>query len=349
MVRDSKISWTGDTWNPLRGCSRHSPGCQHCYAETIAERFSGEGQPFEGYAVRGKGWTRKVSLLPDVLNEALGWRENRLKFISMSDPFHENLTNEEIAALFGVMSKSKATFQILTKRSERALAWFEWVARYDTHMITMPFAPKLVCHMFAQHAFANAGLNTKYVNHGMGTCSNPREWPLPNVWIGASVENQEWANKRIPALLDTPAVVRFLSCEPLLGEIDLEHIEDVGGRVVNALLGCSATARGRNKRLYPGRVHWVIAGAESGHERRPCDVAWLRSLRDQVLGGPAKFFLKQAEDVACAIDASKRPTISELYPIRIGAGSRRKSGNMLELPYLDGQQYAAMPEWNHAT
>lgn len=341
------ISWTEETWNPIRGCSRISPGCQNCYAETIAMRFSGPGQPFHGYAERGKGWTRVVHMEPRILAEALSWRKPRLVFISMSDAFHENLTNLEIAALFGVMAAARsATFQILTKRSARAREWFEWLATeaYDTapenaHDRMSPVWMLNICQRAAYDMVKQVGCAPADVMRADDT------WPLPNVWIGASVEYQEYADERIPALLDTPAVVRFLSCEPLLGPIDLTRVKHprLSSGYVNALRGGSSTARGRNVKIYPDRVHWVIAGCESGHGARPCDVDWLRSVRDQCASHGVAYFLKQAVG-----------TIHDNYESRgLGAveadkGSRAKGrgfgGPVIELPYLDGEQHAEMPE-----
>jgi protein gp37 len=329
------ISWTQETWPVLRGCSRCSPGCENCYAEKIAMRFSGPGQAFEGYAKRGKGWTRKVSLLIDGVLDALSWRTHKLRFISMSDPFHENLSNQEIAALFGVMAIAKGTFQILTKRAKRMREWFKWLEGQVLHA-------RDVCHRHLRELLESHGHGDRIAEtQGDGT------WPLPNVWLGVSVENQEYANARIPYLLDCPAVVRFLSCEPLLGQVDLENVRDERShppRYVNALMGCSSTARGRNKRRYPDRVHWVIAGAESGPGKRPCEVEWLRSLRDQCWPGSTKFFLKQA-DMRTQVDAGPGATISELYPIGLGKGAiNHKAKGVVELPYLDGEQWNQMPE-----
>ncbi len=329
----TKISWTEETWNPFRGCSRYSPGCENCYAETIAMRFSGPGQAFEGFATRGKGWTRRVELLPEVLAEALSWRNQKLVFISMSDPFHERLNNEEIAALFGVMAATRrcVTFQILTKRSKRAREWFQWLAKtaYESapehaHNRLSSVWALDICQRAAARELAKVDIPPGKVMRVDDT------WPLPNVWIGASVENQDYADERIPELLATPAALRFLSCEPLLGVIDLRYVKHPIG-YVNALTGGSSRARGRSAYQHPERIRWVIAGAESGNGARPCEVEWLRLLRNQCQHYGTKFWLKQAEASGSAV-------------IGLGPNARQKKGSLIELPYLDGQQHAEMPE-----
>lgn len=339
------ISWTEETWNPIKGCSRISPGCEHCYAETIAKRFSGKGLAFDGYATK-RGWTRKVSLLPHVLAKPLGWRDPKLVFVSMSDPFHEKLTNDEIAAMFGVMTAArKHTFQILTKRAKRMAEWFAWVAKRELPLQTIQWSPRLYCRARAIELFEDHEINERYVNRGLGTEPVPLSWPLDNVWLGVSAESQEYADERIPHLLDCPAIVRFVSCEPLLGHINLQRIRHprLSSGYIDALMGCSSSARGRNVRFREPRLHWVIAGAESGADARACEVDWLRSLRNQCWPS-TKFWLKQAESVRDP-NARKGCSIAELYPISIGKESRKKKGALVELPYLDGEQHTGRPEW----
>ncbi len=270
MSQKSSIEWTESTWNPIRGCSRISPGCggggsfsgTHgeqggCYAEAIAARFSGPGQPFGGFAdmtLEGPRWTRKVALIPELLDAPLRVRKPTTFFISMSDLFHEALTNEEIAAVFGVMGAASAhTFQILTKRSRRLPEWFEWVKRVPG-LSTIPFAPALVCAVEAHG-------RTRY----KWTVPHPKAWPLPNVHLGVSVESRKFL-PRLDHLRPTPAVVRFASLEPLLedlGEMNLSGIDQ------------------------------VIAGSESGHGARPMHEAWVRNIRDQAQAQGVKFFYKQ--------------------------------------------------------
>lgn len=256
MADKTGIQWTDATWNPVRGCTRVSTGCggpNHeggCYAEKIAARFSGPGQPYEGFAERtrhGGRWTGRVALIPDKLTEPLTWRKPRRIFVnSMSDLFHEALPDEAIDQVFAIMALARQhQFQILTKRPDRARQYLLAEDRCDSiGMAQRGFDATATCYeRLDQDAL----------------------WPLHNVWLGTSVEDQETADERIPHLRATPAAVRFLSCEPLLGplRIDLDGID------------------------------WVIIGGESGPNARPCDLAWIRSLRDQCRAADVPLFVKQ--------------------------------------------------------
>lgn len=352
------ISWTGRTWNPIRGCSRVSEGCRHCYAEVQAARIvrmgRGKPTPYDGLvrmvrrppsAAEGyrnerpmePRWTGEVVLDVAKLAEPMRWRQPSTVFVnSMSDLFHEKLTNEQIAAVFGVMATCpQHTFQCLTKRARRMREWFEWFrlqcdprSGAETEVLIgylLDEAPDSI----GDRIFAGA------------------RWPLPNVWLGVSVENQDAADERIPDMLQTPAAVRFLSCEPLLGPVDLNRIqtpEATQGLHFSALHeqhdDCFHTS--------PSQIDWVIAGCESGPGARPCDVEWLRALRDQCAAAGVPFFLKQAIG-ASRSDPSPSPGVvpigfSRHRPIDTGPGSKRKPGGVIELPYLDGVQHAAFPK-----
>ncbi len=361
---ETAIEWTDVTWNPVRGCTRISEGCRHCYAEQQAARIvrmgKGKPTPYDGL-VRTVGggearWTGVVRLVPEHLADPLRWRRPRRIFVnSMSDLFHESLTNEQIAAVFGVMAACpQHTFQVLTKRARRMREWFEWATRdhYPTRGQS-GVGPHVRDSMqrYALDALAASGVHGIPVNRDM-------KWPLSNVWLGTSVENQDAADERIPELLDTPAAVRFISAEPLLGELSIPSYLR-GTPAHRAIAGYAGLAD------EPG-VDWVIAGCESGAGARPCDVAWLRSLRDQCAAAGVPYFLKQAvEDVEMCDEgcgervryqvigrgtaiASCGCTIEggEVYSpvgIEVGEGSHRKPGGLIGLPYLDGVQHAAMP------
>jgi protein gp37 len=249
MSTTTGIEWTEATWNPVRGCSKVSEGCRYCYAMSVAARFSGPGQPYEGLATRSPArWTGKVMLVEKHLGDPLRWARPRLIFVnSMSDLFHEDIPDEWIDRIFGVMAAAaRHTFQVLTKRPARMKAYMTALARdYDR---------------------LEAGARS--VGHTLRFQGIPLvRWPIPNVWLGTSVESQDVAADRIPHLFRLPAAVRFLSCEPLIGPLDL---------------GASL-----------GYVDWVIAGGESGPKARPCHEAWLRSLRDQCVSAGTPYFLKQ--------------------------------------------------------
>lgn len=261
-MTETTIEWTrgedgalGRTWNPVRGCSRISPGCVNCYAERIAARFSDPGLAFHGFAERtkdGPRWTRRVELLSDRLRDPLRWRKPSRVFVnSMSDLFHEGLSFRAIRMVFGVMrSAPQHTFQVLTKRPARMLEFLEWFQ------------------------------NSK--SWGVGSA-----WPdeYPHVWLGVSVEDQRRASERVPLLLQSQARVAFLSCEPLLGQVYLDGHNDCR---------CGACDFCREIAWHPTRTpDWVIVGGESGQGARPCEVEWVRTLVEECRQGSIPCFVKQ--------------------------------------------------------
>jgi protein gp37 len=249
-----------------------------CYAEKIAGRFSGPGLPYEGLATRGKNgarWTGVVRLVPEALAAPLRWRAPQRIFVnSMSDLFHEELSDEHIAAVFGVMAACpQHTFQILTKRAERMRRWFGWMDRFAKSANGRGTTHTAACLALAQPLCAHRELRRDT------TAIMSRPWPLPNVMLGVSVEDQQRADERIPHLFATPAAVRFLSCEPLLGSVDLRrHLE----------------AQVHEFQCPPDYgLKWLIAGAESGVGARPMNLDWIRSLRDECVEAGIAFFFKQ--------------------------------------------------------
>ncbi len=259
------ISWTDETWNPIRGCTPVSAGCTNCYAARQARRFSGPGKAYDGLTrmtASGPKWTGKIRLVPEVLDQPLRWRKPRRIFVnSMSDLFHEDVPSEFIAAVFGVMAGARQhTFQVLTKRPERMAQWFRWVE-------TDVREPRWECLEKAEELIDREPQE-----------DSESTWPLPNVWSGVSVEDQEAANERIPLLLQTPAAVRFLSCEPLLGPLDLDP------RKWAPTDTCFQA---------PPKLDQVIVGGESGPGARPCDVRWIRSIVQQCREAKVACFVKQ--------------------------------------------------------
>lgn len=344
MSDNTGISWTDTSWNPIRGCSRVSEGCRHCYAEAQAARIvrMGRGKPtaYDGL-VRTVGdeprWTGEVRLVVERLADPLRWRKPRRIFVnSMSDLFHESLSNEQIAAVFGVMAAApQHTFQLLTKRAKRMREWFAWANEFAIDQRDIAAAPNTFRTML-DAAYEVMGKPSK-PDLDMAWRSSSGEndaWPLPSVHLGISVEDQDAADERIPELLMTPASVRFLSCEPLLGEVMLTHVRPDR---------CETTSVIKATDGHP-RIDWVIAGCESGPGARPCDVAWLRSLRDQCAEAGVPYFLKQAtEDAGALRPLAARDDLDARCAISFGPGSKRKIGGVIELPYLDGVQHAAFP------
>lgn len=302
---DTKIQWTDRTWNPVRGCSRVSPGCDNCYAMGQARRFAGPGRPYEGLTTLRNGkvdWSGVARFVPSALSEPLSWRKPQRVFVnSMSDLFHHSVTDEEIAAVFGVMAARRhLTFQVLTKRAKRMREWFEWVDQTEE-------ACQVIACQAARVLYPNdRGAHLSFEHH----CAE--EWPLPNVHLGVSAENQETADERIPDLLATPAAVRFVSAEPLLGPTNLRgHL--LAGVDPGACANCGrghgftrcpntggvALTRDHGTGVRCDRfvrrngVHWVIIGGESGRGARPFEVAWARQVVEQCRSAGVPCFVKQ--------------------------------------------------------
>lgn len=325
MGERTGIAWTDCTWNPIRGCSRVSEGCRNCYAEKIAARFSDVGKPFHGFASIGQrkgahGWTGKVELVPEKLEEPLHWRKPRRVFVnSMSDLFHEKLSNEDIASVFGVMGFCPhLTFQVLTKRPERMKAWFAWLAGKDRPRELWRIPPAL--YLPANVVVA------------------PEDWPLPNVWLGVSVEDQAAAVARIPILLDTPAAVRFVSYEPSLGPVRFDRLATADLGRLDALRGCHFVD-GRNEPLPTPRIDWLIVGGESGPTARPFDIAWARSVVEQCKAAGVACFVKQ-------VGANPVPLAPMRLPSYNALTGRRHRGWLEDGPHAISDPAGADPsEW----
>lgn len=287
MGDKTKIEWTDATWNALKGCSRVSEGCRNCYAESMAARFSDAGQWGYGLATRKDGqhrWTGVVVLDLPTLEKPLRWRKPRRIFVtSVSDPFHPQVTDEMLDRLFAVIAACpQHTFQLLTKRPERMLQYFEQFRSCGPRMgwITR-----------------NGERPKSYGGEAELIIPDDR-WPLPNLWLGVSVENQDVAEERIPHLLATPAAVRFLSCEPLLGPVDLTRIKAPWVDWRDALRGHEqgrpgASISAGHFAVGLSKIDWVIAGGESGPKARPMHPDWARGLRDQCAAAGVPFFFKQ--------------------------------------------------------
>jgi protein gp37 len=229
---NSKIEWTDTTWSPVTGCTKVSPGCDNCYAENIARRFAGSTAFPNGF---------ELTLHPERLDAPLRWRKPRRVFVnSMSDLFHQDVPDSFILRVWEVMARTpQHTYQILTKRHARMRSFVRRLA------FATPTGEQ-----------RRAGI-TGRVPYLFGSAED--NWnqgavaPLDNVWLGVSAEDQKRADLRIPALLDTPAHTRFVSAEPLLGEIQMR---------------------------YPDwqALDWVIVGGESGPGARPMRLSWAKTL-----------------------------------------------------------------------
>lgn len=249
----SSIEWTEETWNPVTGCTRASAGCDLCYAVTMTRRLAAMGsEKYQGLINPGKSHFNGVVLEHlESLSQPLQRSRSTLYFVnSMSDLFHPGVSFGFIAAVFGAMAACpQHQFQVLTKRPGRAAQFFTWL---DGASGGQPVSYVTMQAHLLNDAVPNFGLQTT--------------WPLDNVWIGTSVEDDR-VSHRIDLLRDVPASVRFLSCEPLIGAIDI---------------------RGR---LHG--IHWVIVGGESGHGARPMRYEWAQEIQDECNTAGVAFFFKQ--------------------------------------------------------
>ncbi len=277
-MAQSSIEWTDAVWNPVTGCSKVSQGCKHCYAERMAKRLAGR----DGYPADDPF---RVTLHPEKLDMPIRWRKPRRIFVnSMSDLFHPDVPDEFIDKVFAWMGVANwHTFQVLTKRPERMASYLSASVR-----------PRRVLDRMN---FLGLARITRWPALGHN------EWPLPNVWLGVSVENQQAADERIPLLLQTPAAVRFISAEPLLGPVDLAHLhigvlsthpQSAGAFGFNALTGERLGLWvGRQKGAWLPRLDWVIVGGESGPGARPMHPDWARRIRDACKAAGVPFLFKQ--------------------------------------------------------
>jgi len=256
MSTTTSIEWTETTWNPTSGCDRVSPGCDHCYALRLAGRLKAMGQPKyqrDGDPrTSGPGFGVTVHL--DALLEPLRWRKPRKVFVdSMADLLHAKVPVDFIARVWAVMALTpQHTYQILTKRPERY-----------RHVLNSPCG----CgsgHLPGVHFRRLVQDHTRRLGPG-GEVDLLASWPLGNVWLGTSIENDEYVG-RADALRAAPATTRFLSLEPLLGP--LPSLDLTG-------------------------IDWVIVGGESGPEHRPLDLDWVRHLRDRCVAVGIPLFFKQ--------------------------------------------------------
>ena len=358
MADATPIEWTDATWNPIGGCTRVSEGCRNCYAEVMAARFSGPGQWGEGLAriVRdadGKAidhrWTGQMRFNDRALDLPLRWRKPRRIFVnSTSDLFHENVPDEWIDKVFAVMAlASQHTFQVLTKRPERAREYMD--GRRANFGRASDFLADME-HSLSEDDHQDA-VDRLDLFDSMGK-------PLSNLWLGTSIEDQATANARIPHLLNTPAAVRFVSAEPLLGPVSLDDMCD-GTKFIDALRGkwWHDTEPPYIEGGKP-RLDWVIVGGESGPGARPVHPDWARSLRDQCQAAGVAFHFKQwgAWGPSTETEAAGNPhsgwqclaghphvaRVHELHP-EAGAAFMERKGKARAGRLLDGREWNDMP------
>lgn len=260
MADNTKIEWTDATWNVITGCSVVSAGCRHCYAMKLSGTRLQHHPSRAGLTIdtaAGPVWNGKVRFNEQWLTQPLEWKRPRKVFVcAHGDLFHENVPDKWIDRVFAVMALAPHhVFQVLTKRPERmrkyVANWPNGAARF--HWVAIEAAK--IDPTIKKHC-ADAWV-----------WDLQKRWPLPNVWLGVSVENQAAADERIPLLLQTPAAVRWISAEPLLGDVDLSELID--------------------------RLDWVVVGGESGANARPMHGSWAYDLHDQCEAAGVPFLFKQ--------------------------------------------------------
>jgi protein gp37 len=298
----TKIEWCDETINPIIGCNKISPACDHCYAEIMANRLTGIDSTRHYYSqvINKKHWNGITVFRSNELLKPFKWKKSKRIFVvSMGDLFHESVPFEIIDKIITVIAcNQQHIFQILTKRPERALEYFNW----------------------KEPDWANPGMREDqriryycYHNHDVDISHLDWHWPLQNLWIGVTVEDQE-RTKRIDELIKIPAVIHFISVEPILEHIDLEkwlspcsyycshseadfaaytssdefsQFDEIQRSTECALFYLN------NHRPEQSKIDWVICGAETGNKARLMDPKWVRSLRDQCHKANVPFFFKK--------------------------------------------------------
>lgn len=266
MAENSKIEWCDHTFNPWEGCTKVGPGCDHCYAETRNKRFHGGnwGPGAPRRRTSPANWQKPIKWNQEAAEKGVRYR---VFCASLADVFDNEVDPEWRAALFRhIHATPNLDWLLLTKRIGNAATMIDQ-AITDGHLRT----------------------------------AASRAWPWPNVWLGATIVNQEEADRDIPKLLQVPAAIRFLSMEPLLGPVNLNHVEfcrpcpiDCEFGVVDLTTGCFECSQcedsGKTDDL---GIDWVIVGGESGPGARPIHPEWARSIRDQCQWASVPFLFKQ--------------------------------------------------------
>lgn len=276
----TKIEWCDRVWNPVIGCSKISAGCANCYAQPMAGRLKAMGNIAYRDVVDGSGpratWNGQIAMNESTIDAPLRWRKPRRIFVnSMGDLFHENCPMELIERVYSVIARCPQHTFMVLTKRPHRINEFYRQRFRDIH----------------------------------------KPWPLPNLWLGTSVEDQASADERIPHLFTTPAELRFLSIEPLLGPV---VIKDVHG------------------------ADWVIVGGESGPHARPMNPDWVRSIRDQCRKADVPFFFKQWGEWIPTLGQANGLRIREHRDVDFEDMAR--VGKLAAGHLLDGVEYREIPE-----
>lgn len=283
MADNTRIEWADATWNPVTGCTKTSDGCRYCYAAREWQRLS--ANPRSVYF--GRRFT-DVQCHPERLSQPGRWTRPRIIFVnSMADLFHDEVPDAFVEQVFDAMAEApRHVFLVLTKRAERMC---RWVQRY------------------------RSAFDRRW--QGVATYT----YSYAHVWIGVSVEDQRSAAQRVPYLLDTPAAVRWISAEPLIGPLDLTHLDaDASGHPTLCQVD-ALTGRHRDMGRPCAdvqRVDWVVVGGESGGaaDVRLMSPEWPRSLRDQCARAGVPMIFKQWGSAAARTDRMLDGEIIDQWP-----------------------------------
>ncbi|KGT75822.1 hypothetical protein MA20_32050 [Bradyrhizobium japonicum] len=312
MADRSAIEWTDASWTPVRArnlitgkvgwhCEHATTGCEHCYSEGFNKRL-GTGLPFK------PGHRKDIEIFLDeqMLTQPLRWKKPRKIFVcSMTDAFADFVTDEMLDRMFAVMAMSpQHTFQVLTKRAKRMRRYLTNADQNEAASVGIR-SPGFTVNQRVQALVADYMKLGKFRVNGFGPLykedwerakPNLRPLPLQNVWLGVSAERQPEADERVPELQATPAAVRFVSLEPLLGHISLHALNLATPTPSDALRGVQCVPDGsleghHNEQI--AKLDWVIVGGESGRDARPMHPDWPRSLRDWCQACDVAYFFKQ--------------------------------------------------------
>ncbi len=335
MADNTPIEWTDATWNPITGCSVISPGCTNCYAMRLAGTRMKNHPSRAGLTADTKAgpvWNGQVRFNEQWLDEPLRWKRPRMIFVcAHADLFHENVPDNWIDRVFAVMALAPHhRFQVLTKRAKRMREYLS--SPHRSWIIAREFLKMWgIQRLFSNHLITDE--NYPLMDGQPDDHPLLRAWPLPNVWLGVSVEDQRRADERIRDLLATPAAVRWVSAEPLLGPLSLWD----AGMKINGKLD-----RTTGERRF---LDWVVVGGESGTGARPMHPDWARSLRDQCATAGVPFLFKQwgefyPEDQPTSVegedhDPDKCDTSTGELMFRVG---KKRAGRL-----LDGIEHNGFP------
>jgi protein gp37 len=341
MADGTHIEWTDATWNPVTGCSVVSPGCTNCYAMRLAgtrlqHHPSRHGLTRDSKA--GPVWTGEVRFNESWLDQPLRWKRDRRIFVcAHGDLFAESVPDAWIDRVFAVMALApQHIFQVLTKRAGRMREYLTADGGRAAPYRQVAFLNERLDEIRRGATRRDDALAYQIGNHGWPIYGEAGDWPLPNVWLGVSVEDQARADERIPDLLATPAAKRFISAEPLLGPVDLTSIDlPDGDTYIEPLSG----TEGEEREEWP-RLDWVIVGGESGPGARPMHPDWARSLRDSCQAAGVRFFFKQWGEWVSAKGYPGHRRIGHVFPdlyqmVRVG---KKAAGRL-----LDGREWSEHP------